>query len=408
MIETERSGVIIRILQVLPYLQSAGTEKHVLTLTKALLDRGHEVQLLAPEGPLSTEFAKLDVEHIIFSGFSGNPRNAVAGIADGVRRSIDWGVDVIHVHAGIELLFGVRRALKRHRPIKRPGIVFTVHSYFGKRPAFDYCLAAKMGSRWADRLIAVSHADGATLSRWMGRRSDRLRVVHNGMPDQPSYPAEEIANFRAELRRQFGAAPETPICLVVGRLTAQKGIDILIEALSMYRGPHTLILIAGDGDLRESLEEQAKQRGLVPGTQGHLAGFDAIDSRGNQPGGCARVAFLGAREDVPKLLAAADLMILPSRMEGLSLALVEAHAAGVAVLATDVGGNREIVSHEETGYIIPPEKPQILATVLADMLSDTQRLEDFGKAARARFKAHFTVDRMTDETVAVYDAVVSQ
>lgn len=384
----------VKILQVLPYLQSAGTERHVLALTQALLARGHSVRLLAPDGPLRSEFDKLDVIHTVFPPFQGGLAAALRGIAAGVEEAIGWDVDLIHVHAGVELLVGVKRALRRTSSRMRGAVptVFTVHSYFGKRPSVDYFLAGRLGGRLADQVIAVSGQDADLLRRYAPNVAGKLTVVHNGMPDVSQADGDGAA-LKRSLLEEHGMRLDAPLCLVVGRLTAQKGIDLLLDALAIYRGNPPLLLVVGEGELRSALEAQARRLG----NHAAEAGRDRH-----------KVAFLGMRSDVPRLLAAVDLMILPSRMEGLSLALVEAHAAGVPCLVTDVGGNAEIVLDGRTGLIVKPEAPSALAEGLSRLLARPDLLRTMGAAARERYQAHFTVDHMTEKTCSIYQKALDQ
>lgn len=384
----------MKVLHVLPYLESGGTERHVLTLSRALAAGGHSVRLLSPDGPLRREFLDANIPHFEFPPFRGRPAPALRSILLAVEDALEWGVDIIHAHAGVELLYAVRRALARcgrRRESARPAVVFTVHSYFSRCSEFDYLAAARLGARWADRVIAVSRADAERLLGRAPALRGRLRVVHNGVPDAARPPAGEVERLRNELRKEYGAAREAPICLVAARLTAQKGIDVLIDALALYQGPPFLTVVAGDGPLRAELEARAARLGV------------AVENAGpHRP----RIAFLGRRDDVRRLLAAADLMVLPSRMEGLSLALVEAHAAGVPCLVTRVGGNGEIVVHGRTGVIVPPEDPPALAGALARLIPDEDGRRAMGKEARRRYEAHFTVERMAEATCAVYREAV--
>src|SRR5262249_5591200 len=139
-----------------------------------------------------------------------------------------------------------------------------------------------------------------------------------------------------------------PVVLAVGSLTPVKNHAGLVEAFARVTAalPEARLVIAGDGPLRAALQAQA----------------DAL------PGG--RVALLGDRDDVPRLLAAADVFVLSSRSEGLSLSLVEAHGAGRACVATDVGGNGEVLVHGETGLLVPPGEPAALADALLALLRD--------------------------------------
>lgn len=390
----------MNVLQVLPYLQAAGTERHALALSEGLLARGIGVRLLAPDGPLREEFIAAGIDHRAFPAFGARFGPSLRGIEAGVKWALERGANLVHVHAGVEALYAVRRALGRPGRGEAPptsggrvAVVFTVHSYFGRAPGVDYALAAWLGGRWADRVIAVSQADAARLRRFGLQRPGKLAVVHNGMPDPGPIPPEEVAALRRSFAQEFQIDPAAILCLVVGRLARQKGIDVLIEALAQYQGRPVFVLIAGDGELRAALEEQARRLQVHAGA--------------SPPGKAARVAFLGARADVPRLLQAADLFLLPSRMEGLSLALVEAHAAGKAALVTDVGGNGEIVVDGQTGRIVPSENPRALREALAAMAADSEQLAAWGQAARARYEAHFTLERMVVDTLRVYQQALA-
>lgn len=381
-----RGGIAINVLYVLPYLEAAGTEYHVLHLTQELLAAGHGVSLLAPPGPLAPAFAALGVTHEEFPAFNAAPRRALTAIEDRIRQAAH-AVDVIHAHAGIEVLYAVRRALRGQA--RRPAVVFTVHSYFGRFAAWDYRRAARLGGRWADAVIAVSEADAATLRRHSRQAAARLAVVRNGVPDAWRTPGPARDELRARLAGRLNLPPGERLCLAAGRLTRQKGFDTLLGALGRYAGVPVTVLLAGDGPLRATLERQARALGV-------LAGAEAAGRK-------ARVVFLGARSDVPDLLRAVDAFVLPSRMEGLSLALLEAHGAGVPCLTTDVGGNAEVVRPGETGLIVPPDDPEALADALAELLADAGRLAALGRSARQRFEACFTAERMARETLRVYE-----
>lgn len=196
----------------------------------------------------------------------------------------------------------------------------------------------KQARRFADamwlgrpRLAAVSDLVARKLEDRVG--APVARVI-NGVDLDRFKPAD-----RALARARLGLAEHEPIIGVVARLQKVKGVDVLIDALSFMRAPAHLI-IAGDGPERTALELQARQRGVME-----------------------RIRFLGVRGDVETILPAFDLFVLPSRAEGLPLALVEAQACGVPVVATDVGGAREACC-PETGTLAPPEDPRALAAVL--------------------------------------------
>jgi glycosyltransferase involved in cell wall biosynthesis len=188
----------------------------------------------------------------------------------------------------------------------------------------------------APRLAAVSDL----VARKLAARSRRsvARVI-NGVDLDRFKPAEA-----ASARQRLGLPQNGPIIGLVARLQKVKGADILINALSFLRTPAHLVIV-GDGPERTALELQAREQRVME-----------------------RVRFLGVRGDVEAILPALDLFVLPSRAEGLPLALVEAQACGAPVVATDVGGAREACS-PKSGLLAPPENPQALAAAIDAQLA---------------------------------------
>jgi glycosyltransferase involved in cell wall biosynthesis len=180
-----------------------------------------------------------------------------------------------------------------------------------------------------------------------------------------------------ELDRFDGARPalppDGPRVGNVARLAPQKDHRTLIEAARLV--PEAEFVIVGDGELREELERAAE--GL-------------------------RVRFLGARDDVPELLASFDVFAFPSRFEGLCLAVIEAQAAGVPVVATPVGGIRETVVDGETGLLVPPGDPAALAAGIRRLLEDRPAAKAMAAEAKRRVRERYSVERIVDETLRLY------
>ena len=180
-----------------------------------------------------------------------------------------------------------------------------------------------------------------------------------------------------DLDRFDGARPalrsERPLVGNVARLAPQKDHRTLIEAARLV--PEADFVVAGDGGLRHELERQA-------------AG--------------SRVRFLGARDDVPELLASLDVFAFPSLFEGLCLAVIEAQTAGVPVVATPVGGIRETVVDGETGLLVPTGNPGGLAAAIRRLLEDRPAAEAMAAEAKRRVRERFSIERMLDETLRLY------
>ena len=180
-----------------------------------------------------------------------------------------------------------------------------------------------------------------------------------------------------DLDRFDGARPalrsERPLVGNVARLAPQKDHRTLIEAARLV--PEADFVVAGDGELRHELEQRA-------------AG--------------SRVRFLGARDDVPELLASLDVFAFPSLFEGLCLAVIEAQAAGVPVVATPVGGIRETVVDGKTGLLVPTGDPGALAAAIRRLLEDRPAAEAMAAKAKRRVRERFSIERMLDETLRLY------
>jgi glycosyltransferase involved in cell wall biosynthesis len=208
-------------------------------------------------------------------------------------------------------------------------------------------------------------------------------LIASAVDREGLYPRRE----RRALRRELGIATQAPLLLAVAALVPRKGLDVLLEALAELarRDLHPLLCIAGEGPERATLER-------------HLG----EDARG------ARVRFLGHREDVPDLLAACDVFVLPSRREGLGVAALEAMALARPVVATQVGGLGSAVVHERTGLLVPPDDAGALARALERLLRDPALRERLGAAGPGRVAEGFRVEQMVEAYERLYREVITE
>jgi glycosyltransferase involved in cell wall biosynthesis len=172
----------------------------------------------------------------------------------------------------------------------------------------------------------------------------------------------------------------------ISRLAWKKGIRHLIEATPyiLESAPDAHVVIAGDGPLRAELEANA----------------DALGVRD-------RVLFLGSRADTIELMAAFDVFVLPSVVEGMSNALLEAMAVGRPVVVTDVGGNPEVVVDGETGLVVPPADPHQLAASIVKLLEAPELAAEMGAAGRRRVLEHYQIDVMTRRIEELYEELLA-
>jgi glycosyltransferase involved in cell wall biosynthesis len=221
----------------------------------------------------------------------------------------------------------------------------------------------------AFRFIAVSQAvaDSANIVS----SPSKLRVVYNGV-DTARFNNVALPT-QAQIRQALAFPSDAPIIACVARLSPEKNIGLLLEAVSFM--PHTRLLIVGDGPCRLALEAQATALGVAD-----------------------RVTFTGERHDIPALLRAADRYAQPSREEGLGIAVLEAMASGLPVVASDVGGLREVVT-PQTGTLLPPTDPRAWANALNALFPEQ------GRAGQARVQTLFSLQAMHENTRRVYDEV---
>jgi glycosyltransferase involved in cell wall biosynthesis len=199
----------------------------------------------------------------------------------------------------------------------------------------------------------------------------KIRYIPNGVDTERFKPNLED---RLKFRKELGV--DGFVWLAVGRFDPPKDYPTMLQAFArvVHKHSNTILLIAGDGPLRKTMENLARELGIEK-----------------------RTKFLGIRRDIPQLMNAADAYVMSSSWEGMPNVLLEASATGLPIVATDVGGNREIVLDGVTGFLVPPRNPEALArTMLRIMdLSDEERKE-MGKRARKHIEVKFNLDRVVD------------
>ncbi|MCL4473125.1 MAG: glycosyltransferase family 4 protein [Actinobacteria bacterium] len=390
----------LKILQVAANTRLGGLPLHVLTLSRALRDRGHEVEILSMDsGPLIARFEQegFRVATITQLGAKAkrDPLLALKVKREVGRRIEAAAPDIVHSHGPRAHFFSslAVRGIRGGHEQGRAGcaLACSVHgsvSQFtiGNSGSFNgmksrmrrlqYGGIDRLAQRYSRRMVAVCQATADELINELGIDPAKVVVVRNGIDDRSpgSVPP-------AELRRSLGFEESDRVAVYVGRLAFHKGAPDFIKAAEIVARelPQARFLVVGDGPMEAELRRQA--------SQGPLAG---------------KAVFTGMREDAVDLVAAADLFVLPSLSEGLPLTLLEAAMLGKAMLATSVGGIPEIVKPGETGELTPLRNPVLLAREMASLLADDAGRGRMGRAARQLWEREFTVEAMTDGMEAVY------
>jgi glycosyltransferase involved in cell wall biosynthesis len=230
--------------------------------------------------------------------------------------------------------------------------------------------------------ISTSEAGKAAYIKRTRAPAERIFVVPTGIADQPEVDETQRRRARARWKIEDGTGP---ILAVAANVREAKGHGDLIEAIAMLKPkfPNLLSLCAGRDETGGRIAAQARQRGVE-----------------------AHFRWLGfVPEAAVTLYPAADLVVLPSHWEGMPHALIEALRAGLPSVATDVGGNREVIGHECEGLLCPPGRPQALAETLERTLSRPDIARNWGLAARRRFENHFRVEIMIERLTEIYECL---
>lgn len=244
-------------------------------------------------------------------------------------------------------------------------------------------LICRFLARFTDLSLAVSQGVKGYLVSAIGLDPVRIRVVPNGV----DIAMIDKARPGAEVRRELGLPEGARVIGLVGRLDHWgKGHKELFSAMAQLKERYPChALIVGGGRREDEVQQAAGSLGLA----GH-------------------VHFLGSRRDVPDLLHAMDIFVLPSYSEGVSLALLEAMAAGLPVIATEVGGNAEVVADGVTGLLIPPRDADALTRALERLLADPSWANELGKNARRQVEANYSLERLGREINGIYEKLVDK
>jgi glycosyltransferase involved in cell wall biosynthesis len=344
-----------------------GSERHLLTLLPALAERGLDVHFLgldlAGEGPepFYRELAAAGIEHERFPA----PRDFQPFLAFRLMRAVfERETDLLHTHLVHADLYG---GLVTGTPL-----VSTKHNDDPFKAGKFKPVEQLLGRR-ARRMIAISGALKRFAVEQVELPAEKIDVVHYGLDKLPQPWGENPS-----LDLSTGAR----VLLIVGRLAEQKGVDVAIRALPAIRARHrdAALLVVGEGPERTTLEALAKELGV------------------------SEAVYLPGRVgDVAALYRAAEIVVHPVRWEGFGLALLEAMLAARPVVASAVSSAPEIIADGETGVLVPPDDPRALAEAVASLLDDRARGEALGRAGAERARSEFSVARMAERTLEVYD-----
>lgn len=381
----------MRVLYVNQTAQVSGAEHSLLTLLRGLGDAVEPV-VACPEGELAAMLREAGVEHRRIAGtrasFRLHPLHTTRGLFDiarsalAVRRLVKrLQPDLVHANTTRAALLAL---LARDR--SGPPVIAHIRDWVPEGRFSRFVLRTIAGR--ADEIVANSAYVGRQFDGLGARRP--VLVVHNPVELSRFDPAGADG---PGVRRELGLEPDAVVLSVIATLTPWKGQDDAIAAFAAIDPP-------GRPPLALLLAGSAKFAGA--GTQyDNLAYERGLRAQVEEGGLGERVRFLGERADVPDLLAASDLLLMPSWREAFGRIAIEAMAMGVPVLATDVGGPPEIVEAGVDGLLLPPRQPERWAEALSELVDDPALRDRMGAAARERAKA-FATEAHVDRVLELY------
>lgn len=357
-----------RIVYVIGQLGVGGTEKQLLHLVQRL-DRTRwkpSVICLSDEHPMAADFENSDcLVHVISRSRIGKAaalrslKSTLVEIKPAILQAFAYAW---YLAIPAAWFAGVRKVVVAERTI--PPWKTTAHIWTDRFMLPRTSRAIVNSQRVCDDLVNVH-----------GMPRDRCRVVYNGI-DLKEFDALAMAADGGSSR------PQTPVICALANAKEDKRLDVLIDSFAIVKAriPEAKLWIIGDGPLRKSLEDRSMRLGLE-----------------------RDIRFWGNRSDHPSLLRQATIGVNSSRVEGLCNAILEYMAAGLPVVATDVGGNAELVTHERTGLLVKQGDAALLAEALVTLSQNREMARSLGSQGRLRVEQDFRVERMVSETERVYE-----
>ncbi len=380
----------IRVVRVIARLNIGGPAIQAIALTALLQPRGYATQLVrgseaADEGSMDHLAAQMDVHPIHLPAMRRDPGGGDArALAQLVRILRAERPHLVHTHAAKAGTLGrvaVLLAFPRRRG--RPVVVHTFHGhsltgYFSDRSARIFRRIERFLARRSDVLVAVSPEVRDDLVALGVAPRERIVVVPLGLDLAPFLSDAGRAQRRAAVRDELGIAADVELVTLVARLVPIKRVDRFLElAALLAERPHARFVVVGDGELRDELAASSAARALGE-----------------------RLVWAGFRRDVADVCVASDVVVLTSDNEGTPVSLIEAQAAAVPVVSTNVGGVASAVRDGETGLLA--DDPPALAAAVAALLDDPERAHAMGNAGREHVRGTFAIERLVDDVDTLY------
>ncbi|MBN8193917.1 glycosyltransferase family 4 protein [Bacillus sp. NTK074B] len=351
-----------------------GAQVHVLDLSLSLMRAGHEVIVLSMGcGPVTDELQKKGIrcEELIQLHLKIHPIQDWLALKELCKWLKTLKPDILATHSSKAGMLG-RMAGK----ICRVPTVFTAHGWafsegVPERKRRIYTILERVAGKISNGIITVSNYDYQLAIKHRIIHESKLKTIHNSVPDVPEH-----------LRRN--PAGSKPKLIMVARFAAPKDQRTLLLALESIQDLSWELDLVGDGPLLKEVKDMVSRSSIAH-----------------------RVHFLGNRRDIPELLARSHLFVLISRHEGLPISVIEAMRAGLPIVASDVGGMKELIDDGKNGFLIPRNDAETLMQRLKSLIVDPQQMTKMGQCSRTRYESHFLFEHMSDQTIQMYKTVLA-
>lgn len=370
---------MMRVAFMVSGLPLAGTERNVVSVLPYIRAEGIDPCLVTMntrrDGPLADEFAGLEIPRFDLAAKRMLDPLAFRRFTEILKTQ---KIDLLHAEDQDSIIF---TALAHH--ICGIPTIMTRHVLYEANDNYKEKLRAQLvllaARRSFNRIITVSEAVACDFAEKVPPAKKKIVTIYNGLPVEHF----SIEASKSSCRARLGWEEKEPVVIMVAALRRGKGHEVLFDAIPniIERIPSVRFVIVGAGEIEEKIRKQSTRIK-------------------------ARLDYLGERSDIPELLKASDVLVLPSWAEALPTVLIEAGAASLPAVATDVGGTREILLDRETGYVIPKGDSHLLAERLTELLTDRDLAHRMGHNAHIHVTKTFFLKRQAERTAELYREVL--
>ena len=368
----------IKLMHIVLSLNTGGLERVVINLLKGMDQNVYNLYLCCLEEPgiLIHEAEKIGVKVLTLNKKkAGIDYKSIFNLAKALK---EYKIDIVHTHNPGSHFYGAIAG----KIAKVPVIINTKH---GRNPSYSRwnLIQKKLLSYITDKIVAVSE-DARKMAIEIEKIPHRKVTTILNCIDIDKYNVKVDKELK---RQELGISKDDFVIGIVARLSPEKDHNTLLDAFRHVldkSGQNVKLVIVGDGILKEELKQKSRILSITDNT-----------------------IFLGERHDVPELLATFDLFVLPSLTEGISLTLLEAMSAGLPIVATNVGGNPEIVIDNKSGMIVPPQNINSMANAIIRIMSDKDTAKQMGLAGKIRAQERFSIEAMVSQYEQLYRDILN-